>query len=98
MHCLTLLSQEQRYEKIRQIKENMAKRRVYTLYGDAEALEMVIGRLVENSFAFHYTGEFLYGNAPWDEFIGRCCGDIKDRLVARIEEWADLDEAFDLAV
>jgi hypothetical protein len=42
----------------------MVKRRVYTLYGDVEALKMVIERLVENSFAFHYTGEFLCGNAP----------------------------------
>ena len=30
----------------------MVKRRVYTLYGDVEALKMVIERLVENSFAF----------------------------------------------
>lgn len=51
----------------------MVKRRVYTLYGDVEALKMVIERLVENSFAFHYTGEFLYDNAPWDEFINKCC-------------------------
>ncbi len=73
----------------------MATRRVYTLYGDVEALKMVIGRLVENSFAFHYTGEFLYDNAPWDEFIEKCCGDIKGRLVTRTEEWAELDEIFE---
>lgn len=70
----------------------MVKRRVYTLYGDVEALGMVIDRLVENSFAFHYTGEFLYSNAPWDEFIEKCCSDIKDRLVTRKEEWTELDE------
>lgn len=75
----------------------MVKRRVYTLYGEVEALKMVIERLVENSFAFHYTGEFLYDNAPWDEFINKCCCDIKGRLVTRIEEWADLDEIFEMA-
>lgn len=73
----------------------MATRRVYTLYGDVEALKIVIERLVENSFAFHYTGEFLYDNAPWDEFIEKCCDDIKDRLVTRTEEWAELDEIFE---
>ena len=73
----------------------MATRRVYTLYGDVEALKIAIERLVENSFAFHYTGEFLYGNAPWDEFIEKCCGDIKGRLVTRTEEWAELDEIFE---
>ena len=74
----------------------MATRLVYTLYGDVEALKMAIERLVENSFAFHYTGEFLYDNAPWDEFIVKFCGDIKDRLVTRTEEWAELDEIFEM--
>lgn len=69
----------------------MVKRRVYTLDGDVEALKMVIERLVENSFAFYYTGKFLYNNAPWNEFIDKCCCDIKDRLVTRIVEWVDLD-------
>lgn len=62
---------------------------VHTLYGDDEALQIVLKRLIEHSYAFHYTGEFLYDNMPWDEFIDLHCQDIKDRLHAYTEHWAD---------
>lgn len=79
--------------KVRKIKRKFRKMAktltVYTLYGDDEALQIVLKRLIENSFAFHYTGEFLYDNTPWDEFIDTHCQDIKDRLHAYEEHWAD---------
>lgn len=71
--------------------ENMMRRCVYTLYGDVEALGIVIRRLVENSFAFHFTGEFLYDYTPWDDFITAYCADLHDRLVTRTELWGDQD-------
>ena len=67
----------------------MTKRRVYTLYGDVEALETVVRRLMECGFHFHYTGEFLYDSEPWDSFVDAHCGDIRDRLAAREECWID---------
>ena len=79
-------------EKIEQIKGNMTKRRVYTLYGDAGAIGMAIAVLVKNNFHFHYTGELLYDSEPWDGFIEGFCADFKDRLTAREETW--IDEGF----
>ncbi len=67
----------------------MTKRRVYALYGDAEALETAVRRLMDNGFHFHWTGEFLYDSEPWDSFIDEHCGDIRDRLTAREECWID---------
>lgn len=76
--------------------ERMAKTlTVYTLYGDEEALQIVLKRLIEHSYAFHYTGEFLYDNMPWDEFIDQHCQDIKDRLHAYAEHWADITLHFE---
>lgn len=68
---------------------------VHTLYGDDEALQIVLKRLIEHSYAFHYTGEFLYDNRPWDKFIDHHCQDIKDRLHAYTEHWADTTLSFE---
>lgn len=69
----------------------MTTRRVYTLYGDVEALGIAVFRLMEMGFHFHYTGEFLYDSEPWDSFIDAYCGDIRDRLTTREECWVDED-------
>ncbi len=63
---------------------------VYTMYGDEEALQIALKRLIEHSFSFHYTGEFLYNSTPWNEFIDTYCQDIKDRLHPYEERWADI--------
>lgn len=68
---------------------------VYTLYGDEEALQLVLKRLIENSYSFHYTGEFLYDSTPWDDFLDFHCRDIRHRLNTHVEHWSDTCLNFD---
>ena len=62
---------------------------VYTLYADVECTKKIIDRLVAHDIAFSYTGEFIYGNSPWEDFIEAYCQDIKDRITTETEHWSD---------
>lgn len=63
---------------------------VYVIYGkDEETLRAVMDRLIEKGITFSFSGEYIYGNTPWDDFISEHCSDLEDRLDLSTEHWAD---------
>ena len=63
---------------------------VYVIYGkDVEALDAVIDRLIEKGITFSFSGEYIYGGSPWNNFISECCSDLADRLFLSTEYWAN---------
>lgn len=63
--------------------------KVYTLYTDEATMRLIISRLVEHSFSFSYTGEFLYSNTPWTSFLQAFCNDITAPITTDCERWSD---------
>ncbi len=70
--------------------------KVYTLYCDEETVKTIVSRLIEHSFSFNYTGEFLYSNTPWDDFIKEFCQDVAHMVVLDKESWSDNSLGFEI--
>lgn len=68
---------------------------VHTLYTDDATMGTIIGRLVEHSYPFHFTGEYLYSNSPWDNFLKEYCGDLTAPITTDAETWAGECFGFD---
>ena len=60
------------------------------IYGSEDDLRIVMARLYEHGVTFSFSGEYIYGNSSWEDFIGEYCSDIADRLRLETEHWADL--------
>lgn len=63
--------------------------KVYTLYTDEETMAQIITRLVKNSVPFHSTGEYLYSNTPWDNFLLAHCKDLTAPIALDCERWSE---------
>ncbi len=62
---------------------------VHVVYGSPDVIRAFVRRLLETETAFSFSGEFVYGNSPFETFIQERCPELAAGLHPCVEKWAD---------